>query len=67
MNDYFKESRLIGRQKVYSARVRAVLEVLFSTPEDPVEFTAEEVDAIVQRNCWGETEDFIKQMVEDYA
>jgi len=67
LDKYMNESRLDGRQKIYSARVRAVFEALLSTDEEEVEFEQKEIDAIVRSNDWGETYDFIKEVTETYA
>ena len=67
VDEYFRESKLVGRQKLYSARVRAVLESLLSTDEIQVKFSADEVDAIVKQNNWGETLDLLKEIIESLS
>jgi len=65
LDKYYNESKLSGRMKVFSARVRAVFEALLSTDEYQVEFEQKEIDSIVYSNDWGEVNDFIKSYVKE--
>ena len=67
LHEYFRESKLTGRQKLYSARVRALFEALLSTDEEDVQFEQKEIDSVVSANDWGEIPDFVKDICKDYG